>query len=199
MSALDDAWQPALLPRTQRKHRRRRSLPGYSAERGCGARLSLLLGESERRRIRYRNLSSQLALQRAATNRAPFSPADTANWYNSIFNYAGANPMPLRPVAVARNPVSNFSPSYFNDRGTWSAGVTPAYAFGDRVQYTYNATYNGTVEQVTRGFVCIAPGSAATPGTSESAWAAMPWSNAPDEDQRQHGHVRASFGPRTGA
>ncbi len=120
-----------------------------------------------------------------AVNRPPFaaSPADISQWYNTIYAYTQPDgmhytaPRPLRHVLVARNPISNFAPSYFPDRGAYLAGQ--AYQFGDRV-----VAVDPTTAQL-RGFVCINPSAAkATPPVSGSShnsavWAAMPWTNHP--------------------
>jgi len=109
----------------------------------------------------------------------PFAPSQTTPWFNQCFGYNpnGTANIPLRPLLVVRNPVSNFVPSYFNDQGIYS--VAGSYNFGDRVQATDPITNS------LRGFVCVVPNSAgAQPpimnGSYNPAfWAAMPWTAHP--------------------
>ena len=111
-----------------------------------------------------------------AAYRAPFSPGDTTNWFNTLYNYASPpSPLPLRPLLVVRNPVSSFVPNYFTDSGFYSAAQ--AYGFGNRVQFPDPNTGN------LRGFVCIQNNTGVLPanvdGTYNNAfWAAMPWASA---------------------
>jgi hypothetical protein len=128
------------------------------------------------------------------SNRVPYSPAELGTWFVDQFYY---NPgvrdsadgtkismnenTGLRSCLVVRNPVSNFVPSLFNDRGFYGSPVNGAgdYAFGDRVQFT-----DPYINQV-RGFVCIQPhaiGSQAPMNGNaynNAYWAAMPWASHP--------------------
>jgi hypothetical protein len=105
---------------------------------------------------------------------SPYAANDAATWFNVNFNYApGVNTTtPMRAVMVARNPVSNFAPSKFTDKGAYPN--SPPYGFGDSV------TFNG------HRFVCINANPTAAPitpvldaNTPDLNWAFEPWSTSP--------------------
>ena len=107
----------------------------------------------------------------------PYQPFDTTNWFKQNFNYindyaTNSNTMPMRALLVSQNPVSNFAPNKFQDKGVYVP--TPAYAFGDMV------TYNGN------RYVCIKPFPSgapvppnADPYYTDPNWAFEPWTTNP--------------------
>lgn len=135
----------------------------------------------------------------------PYPSNDPLDWFNQNFLYGPdslrnqaanqvnnnvANNMPLRPVLVARNPVSNFCPVKFRDRGIWTlaaASSAEPYQFGD------------SVTDGTHRWVCIAPGTTVQPllppavnapqgneispddlnPTVQAGWVYVPWRTAP--------------------
>ncbi len=123
-------------------------------------------------------------------DRLPFLPSEASNWFSTLMWFspptltppspqftAPTSPLPLRPLLVTRNPVSNFANSQFPDKEFWSAPAsttppTATYDFGDRVINPADG----------RAYVCIDPPSAnsgAIPGYNFNAWAQMPWKNHP--------------------
>ena len=115
------------------------------------------------------------SMQSATVYRNPFQANDTTNWFASIFQYYDASntplPMPLRPMVVARNPVSTFVPSRLTARGAYSSSNT--YAFGDWVPNPPggNPDNHGA-------YVCIRPTNV-VPGTDPNAWAPVSWASHP--------------------
>jgi hypothetical protein len=120
----------------------------------------------------------------------PYPPADVqtgTNWFGTNFNYdpTGLPNMPLRPLLVTRNPVSNFCPSRFNYRGvfmggnlfdrtgTTQTGGGATFSFGDAVQFQANSP----------NYVWIGPpgGTQALPvaGTDSNYWVYEPWTTSP--------------------
>jgi hypothetical protein len=108
---------------------------------------------------------------------APYPPGNTVAWFNANFNYtpgANTNSMLMRSLLVARNPVSNFAPGKFTERGVSATG-TGAYNFGDMITYGSHR------------FVCINPNPTAAPLLASSGdpyfhdpnWAFEPWTTAP--------------------
>lgn len=107
---------------------------------------------------------------------ARYAPWDVARWFNDrfAFNASGTNQgpsaRPIRAILAARNPVSNFCPSKFNDRGDWRPGSR--YVFGD------------VARRQGRAYVCVR----AHVGTTENppgemirplTWVPQPWTSAP--------------------
>lgn len=113
-----------------------------------------------------------------SARRYPFA-ADQYNAWATLFNYptSGGNPtgLPIRPLLVARNPVSNFAPGRFPDKGAWAGGT--AYEFGDRV--VAPDPIDGAKQ---RAYVCILPHSNKNPNdgtTGPVFWAIQPWTSHP--------------------
>jgi hypothetical protein len=119
-----------------------------------------------------------------ASNHVPYTPGNFNSWFQDQFNYNfnGAASMPLRAILVARNPVSNFVPTWFVDQGRYGSAPlngAAAYSFGDRVQFT-----DANTGQM-RGFVCIQPHAVGSQmpmngsAYNNAYWAAMPWTSHP--------------------
>ncbi len=134
------------------------------------------------------------------------------NWFNANFNFAttGTTPttvtynstsLPLRPVLVGNNAVSNAVSGHYVNRGTYDPAKNAAtiYYFGDWV--TYNDPANPTSVKNGRSYVCVYDGTtgvdpsaiiAPTPVTpvtggttvpvtvaANKNWEYVPWNNAP--------------------
>jgi len=119
----------------------------------------------------------------ALAHSTPYPPNNVgpgaATWFGDNFNYPVSETnggMPMRALLVARNPVSNFCPFKFTDRGLFPVASGGPVNFGDMV------TYNG------HRFVCINPAAANTPPLMITAsadphfqdrnWAFEPWTTA---------------------
>jgi len=131
------------------------------------------------------------SLYSASARHGPFSPGDTVNWYNTLYDYSSPN-TPLRNLLVVRNPLTSFCPNWF----TYAPAVsgTTNYAFGTSVQYADpNTATQMMASGYPRGFVSVdvaADGDIFTHRQTPELpmigntyntffWAAMPWSNAP--------------------
>jgi hypothetical protein len=123
--------------------------------------------------------------------------ADPYDWFFDHFDYVDhfdptlspplpdPNLMPLRALLVARNAVSNASPSQFVDMGEWRDDTN--YLMGHRVRWT------PVGDTVQRSYVCIRANGPffrdpitnnaliAPPGDSigEGVWEPMPWHEVP--------------------
>ncbi len=114
----------------------------------------------------------------------PYAAKDVTRWFNENFAYdtpyasptlgADQGYKPLRPLLTVRNPVSNFAPDRFNNRGTFDA--TASYTFGDRVTCPPDPTDPTSL----RSYVCIRPaGVALSPPNNPIYWEPMPWTAHP--------------------
>lgn len=121
----------------------------------------------------------------------PYAPADVqtgANWFGNNFSYdpTGLPNMPLRPILVTRNPVSNFCPNRLNYRGVYTpsglydrTGVTQTaasatFSFGDAVQFQANSP----------NYVWIGPSGGTqavpnVPNADTNYWVYEPWTTSP--------------------
>lgn len=132
------------------------------------------------------------------------SPEPVSTWFQENFTYystftpdklapdqSNSNPprtMNMRPLLVARNPVSNYAPNKFNYT-TSNVSLVPTLGFGDEVQLGGRAyVYIGPPPM----FIPFQPlwnGSSFLPYTGPASldasyntglfWAAEPWANAP--------------------
>ena len=85
-------------------------LPGPAHGRGDGHGLPLLPGQHQRQRLGRPETSLPNPAVRPPVRCAPYLPGQSGQWFNNTFAYdqTGKPNMPLRPILVARNPVSNF-------------------------------------------------------------------------------------------
>ena len=140
----------------------------------------------------------------------PFPANDPFSWFNFDFLYGpdfianaainvnqnrAVNNMPLRPVLVARNPVSNFSPMKFRERGVWSSLIANSgdpkvfYQFGDTVRDQAGThrwvciTQRVTVQPTLPFAATVGPpqGNISSDDLNPTfpGWVYMPWASAP--------------------
>ncbi len=123
------------------------------------------------------------SLYSASVRRGAFSPGDTVNWYNTLYDYSNPNTS-LRNLMVVRNPVTSFCPNWF----PYSATVDPnqIYPFATSIQYADpNTATPAMTSGYPRGFVSLSlpyeffPKQHYSPmignAYNPAYWAAMPW------------------------
>jgi len=143
------------------------------------------------------------ATRMASVRRQPFSPDQSLQWFDTIFNvgYLTPNNRPIRPWVVAHNPVSNFVPAIVNDpAGPASTDPLPAgvpvgmdpQEIQRNGQYRYRGGFTAGqmyhigewVRSGNRSYVAIVNhlgNAAAAPGTLTGVpfWAEVPWEEHP--------------------
>ncbi|QOV91769.1 ComEA family DNA-binding protein [Humisphaera borealis] len=131
----------------------------------------------------------------AAVNRQPFTPDQSVQWFNTIFNtgYIATNARPIRPWVVAHNPVSNAVPSFTSDPTDPLPGALPPGMDPKEIQRNGQYRYRGNWDAATlyhigewvkhggRSYVAIANHGGLQPATGNGlrTWAEVPWNNQP--------------------
>jgi hypothetical protein len=140
-----------------------------------------------------RSLSTTLF---AANVSNPYAPGNIEGvtpgvhyWFNDNFNFAtGANTtMPMRPLLVTRNPVSNFAPAKFVNRGDYAtAGANGPFQFGDSVTYPTGTNHRYVcINPTFSPSLFLAPANPIDPATAspnlldDPNWAFVPWATSP--------------------